>query len=457
MTPASVSARRGRDPAPVVQPRGRPARRCPRRRCTPAPAQPVGPDDLLADLPDGPDLQEVAPERWIADPRPGARDLLDVAAHPAVPRARPGDRRSGHPQPHLLQVRGRQPAGQPQAQHVGAAGVLQPPGGHQPPRHRDRRRPVGVGPGLRLPALRHGVQGLHGAGLLRPEALPPLDDAHLGRRGRGQPLARHQRRPGDPRGRPRQHRQPRHRHQRGGRGRRHARRHQVHAWAACSTTCCCTRRSSAWRRKKQLAMAGADPDVVIGCVGGGTNFAGLAFPFLADKAAGKDIRIVAAEPAACPTLTRGHYRYDFGDTTKMTPLLKMYTLGHGFVPPADPRRRAALPRHGPAGLARGPHRAGRGARLPPERVLRRGGPFRPLPRGSSRRPSPRTRCAPWSRRPRGPARRAWSARSSSTSAATATSTWPPTTRTSRASWSTPSSPQAELDVAAAELEGLPAL
>ena len=86
--------------------------------------------------------------------------------------------------------------------------------------------------------------------------------------------------------------------------------------------------------REQLAMAGADPDIVIGCVGGGSNFAGLAFPFLADKAAGKDIRIVAAEPAACPTLTRGHYGYDFGDTAKMAPLLAMHTLGHGFVPPA---------------------------------------------------------------------------------------------------------------------------
>ncbi len=86
--------------------------------------------------------------------------------------------------------------------------------------------------------------------------------------------------------------------------------------------------------KQQLEMAGAFPDVVVGCVGGGSNFAGLAFPFLADKAAGRDIRIVAAEPAACPTLTRGHYGYDFGDTAGMTPLLAMHTLGHGFVPPA---------------------------------------------------------------------------------------------------------------------------
>ena len=85
--------------------------------------------------------------------------------------------------------------------------------------------------------------------------------------------------------------------------------------------------------KAQLAAADAEPDVVIGCVGGGSNFAGIAFPFVADIAAGKDIRLVAAEPTACPTLTRGHYTYDFGDTAQMAPLLPMHTLGHGFVPP----------------------------------------------------------------------------------------------------------------------------
>lgn len=84
--------------------------------------------------------------------------------------------------------------------------------------------------------------------------------------------------------------------------------------------------------RQQLARAGATPDVVIGCVGGGSNFAGLAFPFLADAAAGADLRLVAAEPAACPTLSRGHYAYDFGDTAMMTPLMPMHTLGHGFLP-----------------------------------------------------------------------------------------------------------------------------
>jgi tryptophan synthase beta chain len=100
--------------------------------------------------------------------------------------------------------------------------------------------------------------------------------------------------------------------------------------------------------QKQLAMAGAYPDVVVGCVGGGSNFAGIAFPFVADAASGKAIRIVAAEPASCPTLTRGHYGYDFGDTAGMTPLLPMHTLGHTFMP--APIHSGGLRYHGMAPL-----------------------------------------------------------------------------------------------------------
>lgn len=85
--------------------------------------------------------------------------------------------------------------------------------------------------------------------------------------------------------------------------------------------------------KKQLELAGESPDVLIGCVGGGSNFSGFVFPFVPDKLGGKEIRMVAVEPSACPTLTRGPYRYDFGDSAKLTPLVKMYTLGHTFMPP----------------------------------------------------------------------------------------------------------------------------
>ncbi|MFH1823954.1 MAG: TrpB-like pyridoxal phosphate-dependent enzyme [Candidatus Firestonebacteria bacterium] len=84
--------------------------------------------------------------------------------------------------------------------------------------------------------------------------------------------------------------------------------------------------------KKQLKIAGEKPDIIVGCVGGGSNFSGLFFPFVTDKLKGEDIRFIAVEPTACPTLTKGPYRYDHGDEAKMTPLMKMYTLGHSFVP-----------------------------------------------------------------------------------------------------------------------------
>jgi tryptophan synthase beta chain len=86
---------------------------------------------------------------------------------------------------------------------------------------------------------------------------------------------------------------------------------------------------------KQMEMAGEYPDVVIGCAGGGSNFAGIAFPFLGRKLRGEgDIRAVAVEPAACPSLTKGRYAFDFGDTGHLTPLVKMHTLGSAFIPPA---------------------------------------------------------------------------------------------------------------------------
>jgi tryptophan synthase beta chain len=86
--------------------------------------------------------------------------------------------------------------------------------------------------------------------------------------------------------------------------------------------------------KAALRKEGIEPDVLIGCAGGGSNFAGLVFPFVPDKLSGKDIRIIAVEPTACPTMTKGEYTYDFGDSAGMTPRLKMYTLGHNFVPSA---------------------------------------------------------------------------------------------------------------------------
>lgn len=102
--------------------------------------------------------------------------------------------------------------------------------------------------------------------------------------------------------------------------------------------------------KKQFEMADDYPDIMFGCVGGGSNFAGASFPFLMDKLTGKkpDLRVVSCEPKACPTLTKGPYAYDFGDTAETTPLLMMYTLGHTFIPP--PIHAGGLRYHGDAPL-----------------------------------------------------------------------------------------------------------
>jgi len=95
----------------------------------------------------------------------------------------------------------------------------------------------------------------------------------------------------------------------------------------------------------QLAKVGETPDLLIGCTGGGSNFGGLSFPFLREKLAGNmNPTIRCVEPAACPSLTRGEYRYDFGDTAGMTPLVKMHTLGHSFIP--DPIHAGGLRYHG---------------------------------------------------------------------------------------------------------------
>jgi len=102
--------------------------------------------------------------------------------------------------------------------------------------------------------------------------------------------------------------------------------------------------------KRQMEMAGDYPDVIFGCVGGGSNYSGLLFPFLADKLSGRrpELQAFACEPKACPTLTRGIYTYDHGDSAGLTPLLKMHTLGHTFVPP--PIHAGGLRYHGDAPL-----------------------------------------------------------------------------------------------------------
>ena len=125
----------------------------------------------------------------------------------------------------------------------------------------------------------------------------------------------------------------RHRHQRGGRGRGDAPGHQVHARQRAQSRDAAPDGHRPGDAPAVGGRSGEKADIVIGCTGGGSNFAGLALPFIPEKLKSRpDMRFVAVEPTACPSLTKGPFRYDFGDTAGLTPLIKMYTLGHTFMP-----------------------------------------------------------------------------------------------------------------------------
>ena len=152
---------------------------------------------------------------------------------------------------------------------------------------------------------------------------------------------------------------------------------------------------------EQMELAGEAPDVVIGCVGGGSNFAGIAYPFLRRRIReGIETRFVARRARACPTLTRGRYAYDFGDTVGMTPLMPMYTLGHDFVPP--PVHAGGLRYHGdaPSLSCAGQARSWSRPRRSPRRRRSRPPCASPAARGSSPGPSLPTRSVPSSTRRR---------------------------------------------------------
>ena len=142
--------------------------------------KPIGPEALTAIFPMSLIEQEMSAERWIPDPRESARDLPVVASLAAVPRPPPGSG-ARHPGQDLLQIRRRLPGRLAQAQHRGRPGLLQRRSRHQAHRHRNRRRAVGLLDGAGRPDVRAGGAGLHGQGELRPETLPPFDDADLGR------------------------------------------------------------------------------------------------------------------------------------------------------------------------------------------------------------------------------------------------------------------------------------
>ena len=201
--------------------------------------------------------------------------------------------------------------------------------------------------------------------------------------------------------------------------------------------------------KKQLEKADDAADIVIGCAGGGSNFAGLSFPFAADKLTGKNkkMRIIAVEPAACPSLTKGKYVYDFGDTVGLTPLVKMHTLGHTFIP--APLHAGGLRYHGMAPLVCKLYDEGviEARRRAAARDVRGGDAVR-ADRGHHSGPGVGARDPRRDRRGAAlQARRQAPARSSSTCRATATSTSAPTRPTWPASSRTTSYPAAKVEEA----------
>ena len=307
-------------------------RSCPRRcsrRCTRAPRSRSAPTTsrrcsrwaLIA--------QEVSAEPWIDIPGE-VLDILRLWRPTPLVRAERLERALGTPARIYFKDESVSPAGShkpntavPQAFYNKAEGV-------HAARHRDRRRSVGDGAVVRVRAVRPRVQGVHGAGVVRAEAVPPGADGDVGR-------ARSCRR----RSTTRPPRLARPRDQRRGARRRDAATTRTTRSARCSTTCCCTRRSSASkRRSSSRSPARTRPDVVIGCCGGGSNLGGIALPFVPDA----DVRLVAVEPSSCPTLTEGRFDYDFGDTAGHDAAAADVHARPRLHPAVDPRRRAALPR-----------------------------------------------------------------------------------------------------------------
>ncbi len=173
--------------------------------------------------------------------------------------------------------------------------------------------------------------------------------------------------------------------------------------------------------RKQFEIAGRWPDVLVACCGGGSNFAGFAFPFLPEKLDGsKKLRLVGVEPAACPTLTRGKLAYDYGDTAGLTPLMRMYTLGAHFMPPGF--HAGGLRYHGMRRWFRRPSSRAWPSPSPSRSSIRSPRACSlPRPKASCRRPSRATPCAARSSRPN--AASAKTKRKSSRSTSPATATW----------------------------------
>ena len=337
----------------------------------PGTKQPIGPADLEPLFPMALILQEVSQERTIDIPEP-IRDVYRMWRPSPLYRARRLEQALGTPAKIYYKYEGVSPAGShkpntavPQAWYNKEQGI------------KKLSTETGAGQwGSSLAfaggAVRHRRDRVSGPRFLRPETLSPRADGNL-RRALSAVAVR-------PRPIPAARSSPRIRTARGHSASPFPRRWK---WRRRTRTVKYSLGSvlnhvllhqtvNGQEAIKQFEMAGDDPDVIIGCTGGGSNFAGLVFPFLGlQLRGGRRRRIIAVEPSACPTLTRGKYAYDFGDTAHLTPLVKMHTLGSTFIPPGF--HAGGLRYHGMAPMISHIYELGliEARRLSPEGLLRR--------------------------------------------------------------------------------------
>ena len=322
----------------------------PTSRCRPSPSsipgtgQPIGPDDLAPLFPMALIEQVVSKDREIEIPEP-VLDAYRLYRPSPLFRAHRLEQALDTPAHIYYKYEGGSPSGSHKPNTALAAGLLQQGRGRHPPRDRDRRRPVGQRARLRRRRLRARGQGLHGPRQLRPEAVPADPDGDVRRGGRRQPVADTEygrkvlgETPGPHRvaRASRSARRSRTRSPIPGRSTRSGR---------CSTSSCSTRPSSARSRSCRWRWPARSPTSSSAAPAAARTSPGSpSRGSAARSAAAGQYRVIAVEPEAAPSLTRGVYAYDFGDTAQMTPLVKMHTLGHDFIP--EPIHAGGLRYHG---------------------------------------------------------------------------------------------------------------
>ena len=261
----------------------------------PGTKQPIGPADLAPLFATELLRQEMSQERWIEIPD-DVRNVLAIWRPTPLVRATNLERALHTPARIYFKDESHSPPGSHKTNTAVPQAYYNKIQGHQPPDDRDRGRPVGQRAGLRLQAVRHRLQGVHGQGQLSAEAVSPLDDADVGRRSDAQPLDGNPRRPSNSGRRSAYSRQPGHRHQRGGRGRR-AGDDTKYTLGSVLNHVMLHQTVIGLEVERQMREFGDFPNVMVAAAGGGSNFAGLTFPFIRHKLDGKDIRFVAASRA----------------------------------------------------------------------------------------------------------------------------------------------------------------